>query len=54
MTDFKGTTTVTYLVGRKASYRFGKLYPLTEVRVGIQFENGDAYITWLPVFTEWF
>ena len=27
---------------------------LSEVRVGIQLPCGDGYVTWLPVFTEWF
>jgi hypothetical protein len=50
--DFKGHTDICYVLGRKDTYRtFAGGF--TEIRVGIQFDTGDAYITWLPVFTEW-
>ena len=54
VTDLQGNPVdVMYLPNyRKVHRRYQR--PLTEVRVGIVLDRSDKYLTWMPVFDEWF
>jgi len=48
--DFKGEKTRVLMI---AKYRTDKSTGLVEMRAGFIFPCGDAYMVWLPVFTDW-
>ncbi len=60
-TDLQGREVSVAWITDDPNYRTSqryKLEPLTEMRVFIGFmepngEPGDGYVTWLPVFVEW-